>query len=255
MSLSSIQTGITPRPFRLIIHGMEKIGKSTFAASSPEPIFIQTEDGLDQIDVPKFPLCETFDAVLVNLRALLNEHHEYQTLVLDSVDWLEKLIVSKILLDTAKSTLSEVGSHGAGYLLIESHFKQVMTLLNLLRNKKEMNIILVAHTKMEKVEDPGGTSYDQFAPRLDKRVNGIIKEWSDVIGFATHKIRREELKEGFGKRTVAKTIKEKDGNDRVFILKSSPTVVAGSRYSLPSEMPLDGESFFLKLWSVIHPEG
>jgi hypothetical protein len=116
-----------------------------------------------------------------------------------------------------------------------------------------MNVILVAHTKMEKVEDPSGSSYDQYAPRLDRRINGLLREWVDVIGFATHSIVKTEEKEGFGKRTVAKAVKDKDGNNRVLFLESSPTSVAKIRYSLPEKMPLDGEVFFTKLWKIIHP--
>jgi predicted kinase len=55
----------------LLIHGNEGAGKSTFSAQAPDPVFIQTEDGLGQIDVPKFPLAESFDLVVDNLNALL----------------------------------------------------------------------------------------------------------------------------------------------------------------------------------------
>ena len=48
-------------PFRLLIHGSEGVEKSTFASNVPDPVFIQTEGGLAQIDVPKFPLAESFE--------------------------------------------------------------------------------------------------------------------------------------------------------------------------------------------------
>ena len=84
------------------------IGKSTFATQSPDPIVIQTEDGLAQIDVPKFPLAESFDAVTGYLNDLLDEPHDYQTVVIDSVDWLEKLAVQKVLeKHRDKTTLAE----------------------------------------------------------------------------------------------------------------------------------------------------
>ena len=54
------------------------------------------------------------------------------------------------------------------------------------------------------------------------------------------------------KRTIAKSIKDKDGNDRVLILESTPAIVAKSRYTLPDKMPLDGEAFFTTLWHTIH---
>ena len=252
MTLTSIIKGIQPEPFRLLIHGTEGIGKSTFAAQAPDPIFIQTEDGLAQIDVPKFPLAESFDAVTGNLNDLLNEKHDFQTVGIDSVDWLEKLAVQKVLeKHNDKTTLAEF-DYGKGYAMLVPLFETIIDLLNRLRRLRKMNIILIAHTRMEKVEDPSGASYDQYAPRLDKRVNGIVKEWSDIIGFATHAIVKTEATKG-DKRTIAKSIKDKDGNDRVLFLESTPAIVAKSRYALPDKMPLDGEAFFTTLWNLIHP--
>ena len=252
MSLSLVQTGVQPKPFRMLIHGTEGIGKSTFAGHAPKPIFIQTEDGLDQIDAPKFPLCETYNEVLTCLQSLLHEPHDYMTVVLDSVDWFEKLAVHKVLeVFQGKTSIADI-DYGKGYAMLIPLFEELIKLLGELRTRKSMNIILIAHTKMEKVEDPSGSSYDQYAPRLDKRINGIVKEWQDVIAFATHAIRKEEKNEGFGNtRTVVKTVK-KDGNDRVLFLESSPAIVAKSRYRLPSEMPLDGKKFFYALYNLIY---
>ena len=237
-----------------IFHGTEGIGKSTFAAQAPNPIFIQTEDGLTQIDVPRFPLAESFDAVLENLNALLTEKHDYKTVIVDSVDWLEKLAVQKVL-ETykGKASIAEI-DYGRGYAMLIPLFEAVIDLLNRLRRERKMNVVLIAHTKMDKVEDPTGGSFDQYAPRLDKRINGIVKEWSDIIGFATHSITKTEEKKGFGTRMVAKSKKDTDGNARVIFLESTPAIIAKSRYNaLPKEMSLDGEAFFTVLWNIIHP--
>ena len=48
--LARIQRGRTPMPPRILIYGTEGIGKSTFASESPKPIFLQTEDGLGEIE-------------------------------------------------------------------------------------------------------------------------------------------------------------------------------------------------------------
>jgi hypothetical protein len=251
MTLSNIIKGIQPEPFRLLIHGTEGIGKSTFSACAPDPIFVQTEDGLSQIDVPKFPLAESFDAFTGYLNDLLNEKHGFQTVVIDSVDWLEKLAVHKVLEDNPKmKTLADFG-YGQGYARLIPLFEQIIDLLNRLRRLRKMNVVLIAHTKMEKVEDPNGSSYDQYAPRLDKRVNGMVREWSDLIAFATVEISRSTEKDGLKERVVAKAVKDRTGNDRVLILESSPAIVAKSRYTLPDKMPLDGNAFFTELWNTI----
>lgn len=61
--LANIQRGRAPMPPRIMLYGVEGIGKSTFAAEAPKPIFVQTEDGLAQIDCDKFPLATTFEEV------------------------------------------------------------------------------------------------------------------------------------------------------------------------------------------------
>ena len=252
MTLANIITGIQPEPFRLLLHGVEGIGKSSFAAQAPDPVFVQTEDGLTQIDVPKFPLAESFDSVMDNLNALLNEQHDYQTVVIDSIDWLEKLAVQKVLeKHNGKTTLAEF-DYGRGYAMLIPLFESVINLLNKLRRLRKMNVVVTAHSKSEKIEDPTGASYDQYAPRLDKRVNGLIREWSDLIGFATVEISRSTEKEGFKQRVIAKAVRDKSGNDRVLILESTPAIVAKSRYPLPAKMPLDGNTFFAELWNIIH---
>ena len=253
MTLSSVIRGIQTEPFRLLIHGVEGAGKSTFSAQAPEPIFVQTEDGIGQIDVPKFPLSESFDSVMDNLNALLNEPHDYQTVVIDSVDWLEKLAVQKVLgMHKDKASIADF-DFGKGYALLVPLFESIIDVLNRLRRLRKMNVVLIAHTKLEKIADPSGASYDQYAPRLDKRVNGLIREWSDVIAFASIEISRSIEKDGFKQRVVAKAVRDRSGNDRVLILESNPAIVAKSRYPLPAKMPLDGEAFFTNLWNIIHP--
>ncbi|HHK41312.1 MAG TPA: oxidoreductase, partial [Planctomycetaceae bacterium] len=87
--IDQIQRGKQPMPPRLVVYGTEGVGKSTFASQAPAPIFIQTEDGLAEIDCDRFPLSTTFDDVTAALSELHSEKHDYQTVVIDSLDWLE----------------------------------------------------------------------------------------------------------------------------------------------------------------------
>ena len=48
--LQNVITGKQPVPPRLMIYGSEGVGKSTFASNAPKAVFIQTEDGLSEID-------------------------------------------------------------------------------------------------------------------------------------------------------------------------------------------------------------
>ena len=86
--LEQIRSGRRHSPPRFLIYGTEGIGKSTTASQAPKPIFIPTEDGLDQIDCHSFPLAKSLDDVEAALQALLAKQHDFQTVVIDSLDWL-----------------------------------------------------------------------------------------------------------------------------------------------------------------------
>ena len=84
--LQQIHSGRRPAPPRILIYGTEGIGKSTTGAQAPRPIFIQTEDGLDQIDCRSFPLAKRYEEVVKALSALYAEEHDFQTVVIDSLE-------------------------------------------------------------------------------------------------------------------------------------------------------------------------
>ena len=70
--LDQIVSGREARPPRLLIYGSEGAGKSSFAARAPSPVFVQTEDGLSEIECSKFPLAKSLDDVGAALSALRN---------------------------------------------------------------------------------------------------------------------------------------------------------------------------------------
>ena len=61
--LEKIHTG--KKPPRIMLYGTEGIGKSTFAAQAPSPIFLPTEDGLGEIDCASFPLCKKYTDTVI----------------------------------------------------------------------------------------------------------------------------------------------------------------------------------------------
>ena len=78
-------------PVRMNIQGTDGIGKSTFGAGADTPIFIQAEDGLSFIDVPRFPQANTWEELLEQIKALVHEEQSYKTVVLDTTDAAAKL--------------------------------------------------------------------------------------------------------------------------------------------------------------------
>jgi hypothetical protein len=140
ISLSSLIQTNQVKPPRVLIHGVSGVGKTTFAAESKAPVFLQTEDGLGTINVPHFPLAHTWDEVLETLVALYQEKHDYRTLVIDSVDWLEPLIWAKTCRVNKWDSIEDPG-YGKGYIAALSYWRDYIDAINALRNDRGMTVV------------------------------------------------------------------------------------------------------------------
>lgn len=213
---------------------------STLAAQTPRPIFIQTEDGLGEIDCHKFPLARSFADVHGELTELLCEQHDYQSVVVDSLDWLERLIWDAVCQDYGAKSIEKVdGGYGKGYIHALTAWRQFIDQLRALHRERSMAVILIAHAKVEKFDDPESSPYDRYSPRLHKHAAALLTEWCDGVLFASRKFRTQTEDAGFGrKRTIAHAI-GKDGGERVLRTVGGPSCVAKNRYNLDAELPLD----------------
>ena len=237
--LEQIQSGRKSAPPRILVYGTEGIGKSTLASQAPKPVFIQTEDGLDEIACDKFPQSKSLEEVLAALAELQSGEHAYQTVVIDSLDWLERLVWDAVCKEYRVTSIEKAdGGYQRGYVHALTHWRKVVDALGELRSGKGMGVILTAHARVERFEDPESASYDRYVPRLNKHVSALLTEWSDAVLFATRRFRTETEERGFGReRTIAKEI-GKEGGERILRTVGSPACVAKNRYALPSELPL-----------------
>ena len=86
-----IISGVLTKPIYLVIYGPEGIGKTTFAAQAPTPLFIDTEGGTARMDVRRLPAPTSFTMIQEEIRYVVNNPSVCQTLVLDTADWAERL--------------------------------------------------------------------------------------------------------------------------------------------------------------------
>jgi hypothetical protein len=242
--LETIKAGKEAKPPRIMIYGIEGIGKSLFSASAPKAVFLPTEDGLSEIDCHKFPLAKNLDSVFSALEALAKEDHDYQTVVVDSCDWLERLIFDEVCREHGARNIERVdGGYARGYTHALTHWRKIINSLEELRDNKGMACILIAHSKIEKFEDPESSAYDRYSPRLHKHANALISEWVDAVLFATRKFRTQKEDAGFNReRTIAAPIGA-DGGERIMRTVGGPACVAKNRFKLPAELPLSWDAF------------
>lgn len=236
--LQAVTRGRIARPRRIMLYGTRGIGKSTFAASAESPIFIPTEDGLSDIDTDRFPLATDYRAVIDAIGELYTQAHEYKTVVIDSMDWLEQLIHAETCRVHKKKTLEDFGFN-KGYKLAIEPLRRVLSGLDALRAERGMTVILVAHTEIRKHEDPETSPYDRNEPRLHKYASALVQEWCDEVLFATHKVTAVKVDESFGRSKYNGVSKE----GRILRTTERPSCDAKNRLGLPDEIPLDYRVF------------
>lgn len=232
--LQTVTTEKVMEPPRIVVYGSPKVGKSTFVASSYQPIMADIENGSKNIKVPRVSDIDTFEKFKSLCTELLNEEHNYKTFVIDSADWLEKLVQAEVCLQHKASGIEAIG-YGKGYQYSVELFAKVLAVLDMLREKKKMAIVFVCHDQVKKYDDPINESYDRHTLKLHNKVEALLTEWADAILYATKKVYTIQKDSGFG----GKETKATGGSERVLICSDTPSALAGNRYSLPKELPMD----------------
>ena len=238
ISLASLSRSTAIAAPRILIHGVAGVGKSTFAAAAPGPVFVPTEDGLGMLDVAHFPLARSFEAVMEALVALYSEPHEFKTVVVDSVDWLEPLIWQRVCQDNQWASIEEPG-YGKGYIAALELWRQYLDGLNALRDERGMAVIQIAHTDIKRFDSPEHEPYDRYVIKLHARAAALLQEHSDVVLFANYRISTVKADVGFNKKVT----RALGSGERVIYTAERPAFLAKNRYALPDVLPLDWPAF------------
>lgn len=237
IDLSTIKASKTPKPPRIMLHGSEGIGKSTFFSKMPNPLFIQTEDGLDELEVAKLPQegpAKSYAMVLEIISELYTQDHGFSAVVIDSADWLETLTWKHVCEQNNVESIEDIG-YGKGYVKATDAFRVLLDGLNALRLKKGMVIGLTAHSQIKRYDDPSTESYDRYMLKMHKGTSALLSEWCDIIGFASQRVIVQSEDVGFDKKTKRGVTT----GERLMWTQERPAFVAKNRYSLPESLPLE----------------
>ena len=248
ISLNQLVRAAHPKPPIMTVYGVHGIGKTTFAAQAPSPVFVQTEDGLGTLACPHFPLAATFEDAIGALAALYTEPHDFKTCVIDSVDWLEALIWAKACRDNGWASIEDAG-YGKGYVAALNLWRQYIDGLNALRDDKGMTVIQIAHTDIKRFDSPEHDPYDRYTIKLHARAAALVQEHSDIVLFANYRVSTVKADVGFNKK-VSRAV---GSGERVIHTTERPAFLAKNRYGLPDTLPLDWQAFAQAMPEAIQP--
>lgn len=268
ISLSSISRVRANRPPIICIHGTPGAGKTTWAASAPDAVFLRTEDGLGNLEAATFPLMTSFDDVMDALRVLYAEEHSYRWIVIDSLSALEPLLWAKVVgdvnsgavelsaKDRPKTTIRKLEDmgFGKGYTIALDYWQQLFSALQSLAADRGIGSILIAHTDVVNASTPESDTYERSQIKLHKRAFQLVYERADVIGYAAPKIftRNENLGKDFSGGDKVRKLGVGSG-ERLLHLADHPAYIAKNRYSLPDTLPLSWPAFQGALVAAITP--
>lgn len=245
VNLKSIARNVVARPPRIMVYASHGMGKTTFGANAPAPIFILTEDGLGVLDVPHFPLAQSFDSVMEAIGSLYEEDHEYSTVVIDSLDWLDNLIWQTINVKHDAKDLA----YGKGAVIAADYWRQVLDGLNALRNDRSMAIVLLAHCEIKRFDSPEVEPYDRYRPKLQARSSDLIQEWADAVLFANYKTIVKKAEVGFNNE-VSRGITT---GERLLFTTEKPAYLAKNRFALPETLPFRWDALQAAMDAAINP--
>jgi len=227
-----IRKNTAPMAPKILLIGVEGVGKTSAGAQSPNPIFLTAEDGLsapELRDIPHHRPENWTDAVdFVRWLGMPNNEHGYESIVIDTVDWLEPILFAHVAKEANKKDIESIG-YGKGYVEAADQFRAMLCALDRCRARGMLCVIL-AHCMIKNFKNPLGEDYDRYEMKANKHIAPLCKEWADAVFFARYEIALDDGKAYGGKTRVIET-------------EHSSAWDAKNRYSLPEQIPLKKDNW------------
>jgi len=228
----NITRGVVFKAQKVIVYGPEGIGKSTFAAQFPEPVFIDTEGSTNHMNVARLPKPTSWTMMLNMVKEIKSTPGICKTLAIDTIDWAEQLCVAHVCAIYDKKGVEDFG-YGKGYIYVKEEFGRLLNLLSDVTDAG-INVVLTAHAQIRKFELPDECgSYDRYELKLSNKtgaqMSALVKEWADMVLFANYKQHVVEVEKK----------KKASGGTRVMYTTHHPCWDAKNRHDLKPELPFD----------------
>jgi hypothetical protein len=216
----------------ILIYGGEGRGKTTLACRFPKPVALLLERGLPRgVTVDAFEDVNSYEGVMSALRDVHATPGEYKTLIIDTADSLEVLLLDYVCRQNGWKNI-EQPSYGKGWLAADGEWIRLLRALSAIRDKG-LTVVLVCHSTIERVDDPRVQTYTSYAPKLHRRARGLVMDACDGVLFLSEDLRTLTDENGFRERTRAAA-----PEGRFLFTEGKPAYSAKNRFAMPAKIAI-----------------
>jgi len=227
MSLT-ITKGPRKSAVRAVIYGVEGIGKTSLAAQLPAPLFLDLEEGTHQLDVARASV-DSITGLTASLTHLASDSQGFQTIVIDSADWAERLAAEALLKKQNKKSIEDFG-FGKGFVMLAEEMARTLAACDTLIHRG-LHVVWIAHAKTVRVSPPDMVDgFDRYELKMAKQTAPLFKEWADLLLFANYETTLIKGNDG--------RVKGDGGKRRLLFAERSAAWDAKNRYGLPEQLSL-----------------
>lgn len=228
--LKKLKTAVAPIA---LFYGVPGVGKTSLAAEFPDSVWLQFdgEQAPVGIELDGWSDVKTYEEVVTAIGALVNEEHEFKTLVVDSLSTLEKAVWAETCRRKGWQSIESV-DFGKGYVEAENVWREILSGLLALRGERKMTVILLGHTEIVRFPSPTTDPYDRYNVAVHKRARALIEASVDLIGFINYRMTLKKVESGFNKVTTH----GEGGGQRLIFVEERPGFTAKNRFNMPPEI-------------------
>jgi hypothetical protein len=191
----------------ICIYGAEKVGKSTFGAKLPRPLFCNFEVGTNYLPVKPVNIdrWSVFKQVLRQLEKP-EAHDYYDTVVIDTVSEAYAACEKFVCQQNGVQKIGDI-PYGRGYADTKREFEDALRKITMLG----FGLCCICHAEKKTIPGPNDTTIDTMQPAMPSRAADVVNRMVDIIAY------------------IDQQFNDKGESVRRFITRRTPKVLAGSR--------------------------